>query len=115
MTRPAESTIEVATGLSRDGALNTLRASLEPELAEWGADRFGRHPVAMFSQPVVLDSFWDQSWDATVSYCRQAPNPGEAHQRRCAASLGARWHELDTGHYPLLSTPEELGGLILEG
>ena len=48
-------------------------------------------------------------------YCRQAINPGEAHQRRCAEALGARWHELDTGHYPMLSAPDELTELIQSG
>ena len=95
--------------------LETLRASMDPDLAAWAADRFGLHPVAAFNQPVVLDSFWEQSWDTTVIWCRQAPNPGEAHQRRCAEKLGASWHELDTGHYPMLSAPDELTNLILAG
>jgi pimeloyl-ACP methyl ester carboxylesterase len=115
VTRPAEITTEVATGPSHDGALETLSASIEPELATWAADRFGLHPIAVFNEPVILGSFWEQQWDASVIYCLQAPNPGEAHQRRCAKTLGARWHELDTGHYPMLSAPEELTRLILEG
>ena len=115
VTRPPESTTAVASGPAPGGMLATLQESMEPELAEWAADRWGSHPVAVFNQPVVLDSFWDQSWDATVIWCRQAPNPGEAHQRRCAEALSGRWHELDTGHFPMLSTPEELTGLILEG
>ena len=115
VNRPPEITTDVAVGLSRDGALNTLGAGMEPDLAAWAADRFGLYPVAAFNEPVVLASFWDQSWDASVIYCRQSTAPGEAHQRRCAEALGARWHELDTGHYPMLSTPDELAHLILEG
>lgn len=114
VTSPAEVTTELATGPSRDGALQTLSASIEPELAEWAADRFGLHPIAAFYEPVALGSFWDHQWNASVIYCRQAPNPGEAHQRRCAETLDARWHELDTGHYPMLSAPDELTRLILE-
>ena len=106
---------EVATGPAQGSMLETLSASMEPDLAQWAADRFGQHPAAVFNRPVELDSFWDQSWDAAVIWCRQAPNPGEAHQRRCAEKLGARWHELDTGHYPMLSTPDELTRLILDG
>ncbi len=106
---------EVATGPAQGSMLETLSASMEPGLAQWAAERFGQHPAAVFNRPVELDSFWDQSWDAAVIWCRQAPNPGEAHQRRCAEKLGARWHELDTGHYPMLSTPDELTRLILEG
>ena len=115
VTASAAITDDVVTGPAPGGMLEALQASMEPETAAWAAERFGLHPVAAFNKPVVLESFWDQSWDASVIWCRQAPNPGEAHQRRCAESLGARWHELDTGHYPMLSTPDELTQLILEG
>jgi len=106
---------EVATGPAPGAMLEALQASMDADLAAWASERFGLHPVAVFSEPVELDSFWDQSWDATVIWCRQAPNPGEAHQRRCAEHLGARWHEINTGHYPMLSTPDEVTRLILEG
>ena len=36
------------------------------------------------TEPVKLDSFWSQPWKASVIWCRRAPNPGEAHQRRAA-------------------------------
>ena len=45
-------------------------------------------------------------------WCRRAANPGEAHQRRAAERLNARWFELDTGHYPMLSMPDELNALL---
>jgi hypothetical protein len=48
-------------------------------------------------------------------WCRQAQNPGEARQRRAADRLGAKWAELDTGHYPMLSTPTELTALLTAG
>jgi pimeloyl-ACP methyl ester carboxylesterase len=115
VTRPSPISTEVATGRSHEATLEQLLQEFEPELAGWAADRFGLHPIAAFDQPVVLESFWDQSWNASVIWCRQAPNPGEAHQRRCAEALGARWHELDTGHYPMLSAPDELTPLIVEG
>jgi hypothetical protein len=50
-----------------------------------------------------------------VIWCRQAQNPGAAHQRRAADRLGAKWAELDTGHYPMLSTPTELAALLTAG
>jgi pimeloyl-ACP methyl ester carboxylesterase len=59
-----------------------------------------------------LDGFWNQSWKATVIRCRKAVNPPETHQRRTAERLGAAWHEMDTGHYPMLSQPEELTRLL---
>jgi hypothetical protein len=49
-----------------------------------------------------------------VIWCRRAVNPGEAHQRRAADQLKAKWFELDTGHYPMLSTPDELTALLTQ-
>jgi len=106
---------EVATGPAREDRVAKLLRDLDKDTAEWAADRFGLHPIAVFNQGVVLDRFWDQDWDVAVILCRQAENPGEAHQRRTAEKLHARWHELNTGHYPMLSAPDELTRLILEG
>ena len=50
---------------------------------------------------------------ASVVSCTQAVNPPEAHQRRTAQKLGASYDELDTGHYPMLSAPDELTKLLL--
>lgn len=106
---------ETATGPAREERLAKLRRDLDPDTAAWAADRFGMHPIAVFTQPVVLENFWERNWDASVVLCRQAENPGEAHQRRTAEMLGARWHEMDAGHYPMLSAPDALTRLILEG
>ena len=35
-----------------------------------------------------------------------------AHQRRACERLKGRWHELDTGHYPMLTEPAALARLI---
>lgn len=112
--RPSQVSTEVAIGHSQENTLANLRRDLEPEMAAWAADRFGLHPIAAFTQPVILESFWDQRWNVSTIWCRQAENPGELHQRRCADALGARWEELDTGHYPMLSTPDELARLIVQ-
>lgn len=58
-------------------------------------------------------TFWEPAWPAAVIRCRRAANPPEAHQRRTAQRLGDAWHELDTGHYPILSHPQELTRLLL--
>jgi pimeloyl-ACP methyl ester carboxylesterase len=102
-----------ARGPSREDAAGRLFASLDPAMRDWAADRVTLHPAAAYNQPVKLARFWDQKWDADVLYCSRAPNPGEAHIRRAADKLGARWHVIDTGHYPMLSTPDELTRIIL--
>jgi pimeloyl-ACP methyl ester carboxylesterase len=50
-----------------------------------------------------------------VIWCRKSTNPPVAHQRRACETLKGRWHELDTGHYPMLSEPDALSRLIIEG
>jgi len=115
VTRPAPINTEHGLGPTREDALGRLFAGMEPGLAEWAADRITLHPVKVYTQPVKLPTFWSQSWNASVIHCTRAPNPGEPHLRRCAEKLGARWHALDAGHYPMLSAPDELTRLILSG
>lgn len=112
---PAAIENDVCIGPSKEDAAGRLFAGLDPDVKAWAAERTTLHARACFYQPVKLQSFWQSEWDASVIYCRQAPNPGEPHQRRCAEALGARWHEIDTGHYPMLSTPDALADLILNG
>lgn len=115
VTRPAKVENDLAIGPSKEDAAGRLFAGLDPATKAWAAERTTLHPRACFYQPVKLPTFWSGKWDASVIYCRQAENPGEPHQRRCAEALGARWHELDTGHYPMLSTPDALADLIQNG
>jgi pimeloyl-ACP methyl ester carboxylesterase len=115
VTRPAAINTEHGLGPTREDALSRMFVGMDTAVAEWAAVRLTLHPRLAFEQPVKLSSFWDQKWDATVIYCPQAQNPGEPHQRRCAEKLNARWEVIDTGHYPMLSTPDELTQLIAAG
>lgn len=105
----------LASGPSREDAEKRLFVGLDPATMAWALDRYTPHPIGCSETPVVIDQFWDLDWDATVVWCRQAENPGEAHQRRAAAKLKAKWIELDTGHYPMLSMPDELTALLTAG
>ena len=111
--RPTAVTTDLATGPSYEDASNRMFASLTGAMKDWALARYTPHPVAAMAAPVKLDSFWQQTWNASVVYCKQAPNPGLAHQRRAADKLNARWYELDTGHYPMLTEPEALAKLIM--
>ncbi|MSP00356.1 MAG: alpha/beta hydrolase [Acetobacteraceae bacterium] len=113
VNRNAPAPYGLAAGPSREDAANGLFADLEPAMRAWVIDRITPHPVGTSMTPVRLTDFWDKSWDATVIWCKQAANPGEAHQRRAADRLKAKWHELDTGHYPMLTMPDELTRLLL--
>jgi pimeloyl-ACP methyl ester carboxylesterase len=103
----------LARGPTREDALGRLFADLDPKLRTWAADRVTLHPAAIYNRPVKLERFWDETWEADVLYCSRAPNPGEAHIRRAADKLKARWHVIDTGHYPMLSAPDALAAVIL--
>jgi pimeloyl-ACP methyl ester carboxylesterase len=102
-------------GPSREDAANRLFADLEPAMKEWALERYTPHPAGIYTEGVKLEHFWTMPWEASVIWCKRAQNPGEAHQRRTAEKLQAPFMELDTGHYPMLSTPEELTALILKG
>lgn len=113
--RPTAVDTELTTGPSRQDFETRLFASLEPALRQWALERCTPHPVAAMRAPVKLPKFWDQAWNASVIWCKQSANPPVAHQRRTADRLKGRWHELDTGHYPMLSEPEALARLIAQG
>lgn len=112
--RPTAVNTALTSGPSRADAEGRLFAELEPAMRAWALERYTQHPIAPMIEPVKLDSFWQQSWKATVIRCPRSPNPPEAHQRRAAEKLKARYLEIDTGHYPMLSTPDELTRAILD-
>jgi pimeloyl-ACP methyl ester carboxylesterase len=112
--RPAPMKTEVATGPTPDDAEARMFADLEPALRAWALARYTLHPIAAMDAPMELKDFWDRRWRATVIRCRRAANPPEAHQRRTAERLQAPYVELDTGHYPMLSQPDELTRLLLQ-
>ena len=103
---------EITTGPTRADAENRMFAALEPELRAWALARYTPHPVAALEAPMELGTFWQQEWRATVIRCLRAANPPEPHQRRTAEQLKADYHELDTGHYPMLSQPDGLTRLL---
>jgi pimeloyl-ACP methyl ester carboxylesterase len=103
----------LATGPSRADAEQRLFADLDPPTRAWALARYTPHPVAALEAPMPATRFWELPWQASVIRCRRAVNPPEAHQRRTAERLRAAWHELDTGHYPMLSEPEALTRLLL--
>ncbi len=113
--QPAAVNTALARGPTREDAAGRLFASLDPAMRDWAADRMTLHPIGCFNQPVKLEKFWDMPWKASVLYCSGAPNPGEAHIKRSADRLKAKYHVIKTGHYPMLSTPDELTQIILEG
>ena len=105
---------DLSRGPSREDAAKRLFAELEPSLREWALQRYTLHPIEASEAPDQLDLFWSQEWpDTRVIRCNLSVNPPESHQRRTAERLKASWHELDAGHYPMLSHPKELAQLLI--
>ena len=106
---------EITTAITPADAQNRLFKEFDPELRAWALARVTPHPLAALEAPMDPTTFWSQTWPGTVVIrCRQAANPPEHHQRRTAERLKAAYHELDTGHYPMLSLPDELCALMTE-
>jgi len=112
LTRRNAVTTELGTGPSMEDARDRLFAELDERTRDWALERYTPHPVAVMHEPVQLSTFWEQSWQARVIWCRNSQNPPRAHQERVSKLLKADWHELDSGHYPMLQNPEELAALI---
>jgi pimeloyl-ACP methyl ester carboxylesterase len=111
--RPTAVTTDIGTGPSYEDAANRMFISLDEPTKAWALARYTAHPIAAMASPVKLDSFWQQDWNASVIWCQQSVNPPVSHQKRAAETLKARWYELDTGHYPMLTEPKALADLIM--
>jgi pimeloyl-ACP methyl ester carboxylesterase len=114
VSRPAPMKTEVATGPTPQDAEGRMFSDLDPTTRAWALARYTLHPIAAMDAPMQLKDFWQRAWRATVIRCRRAANPPEAHQRRTAERLKAPYLEMDTGHYPMLSQPDELTRLLQE-
>jgi pimeloyl-ACP methyl ester carboxylesterase len=112
VSRPAGLVTALTTAPTRADAEGRMFADLEPATRAWALARYTPHPIAALEAPMELANFWERAWTASVIRCRRARNPPESHQRRTAERLKARYAELDTGHYPMLSQPDELVALL---
>jgi pimeloyl-ACP methyl ester carboxylesterase len=113
VSRPAGEVTATTIAPTRADAEARMFADLAPTLRAWALARYTPHPVAALEAPMEATTFWDRAWTARVIRCRRARNPPpESHQRRTAERLKAPYAELDTGHYPMLSEPDELVRLL---
>ena len=111
VNRPTAVTPHCRSGPSREDS--------ETRLSPISTQRAGRWPLHAASDRGDASAgqarpFWGQAWNASVIWCKRSANP----PRRISAApptLKGRWHELDTGHYPMLTEPEALARLIAEG
>ena len=104
---------DLTKGPSKDDLEQRLFKDLEEDLKQWAITRVTMHPIEASDAPGQLDKFWEQSWDATVVRCKKSVNPSEIHQKNTATTLNASYHELDAGHYPMLTHPSELTEILV--
>jgi|SRR5215470_2999605 len=112
VSRPAGEVTATTIAPTRADAEARMFADLEASLRAWALARYTPHPIAALQAPMEPTTFWERAWTARVIRCRRARNPPESHQRRTAERLNAPYAELDTGHYPMLSQPDELVRLL---
>ncbi len=113
VNRPAANEVtEITTAPTRKDVEGRMFADLEPATRAWALARYTPHPIAALEAPMEPTSFWEGTWKVAVIRCKQARNPPESHQRRTAERLKASFAEMDTGHYPMLSQPDELVRLL---
>jgi pimeloyl-ACP methyl ester carboxylesterase len=114
VSRPNANVVtEMTTAPTRADAEGRMFADLEPATRAWALARYTPHPVDALEAPMAPSNFWERPWKAAVIRCRQARNPPESHQRRTAERLKASYTEMDTGHYPMVSQPDELARLLM--
>jgi len=114
VSRPNANVVtEMTTAPTRADAEGRMFADLEPATRAWVLARYTPHPVDALEAPMAPSNFWERPWKAAVIRCRQARNPPMSHQRRTAERLKASYTEMDTGHYPMVSQPDELARLLM--
>lgn len=101
-------------GLPPEKAREKAYVGLEPELREWALARYTQQPLRPTEQPVDLEEFWSRPWKVDVLRCTGSARPLESHQRRTAELLGGSYREMESGHYPMLTQPDELTAYLLE-
>jgi pimeloyl-ACP methyl ester carboxylesterase len=105
---------ELTTGLPPDEIPAHAFADVAPPaIREWAAARYTPHPLALTEDAVDLREFWSQTWQVDVLRCTQSRVPREDHQRRTAERLGGTYREMDAGHYPMLTHPDEVARYLL--
>jgi pimeloyl-ACP methyl ester carboxylesterase len=112
--RPPYERQNVVYGPPPEGARGVVYADLEPATQEWALERYNQQAIGPTDDPVDLRQFWAGRWQVDVLRCTRSPAPPAVHQQRTAERLGGTYAELDAGHYPMLSHPEEVARYLLE-
>jgi pimeloyl-ACP methyl ester carboxylesterase len=113
-SRPLYNRDDLVYGPRPEDARGRIYADLAPDIEQWALDRYTQQAVRATDDPVDLKEFWSRPWQVDVLRCTRSAAPPEVHQRRTAEKLGGTYAELDAGHYPMLSHPDEVARYLLD-
>jgi pimeloyl-ACP methyl ester carboxylesterase len=104
----------IVYGVPPDQARGRIFEDLPADVQDWALARYTQQPLAVVDDPVDLKEFWSRTWHVDVLRCTRSALPPQVHQQRTADKLGGSYAEIDAGHYPMLSHPEEIAHYLLE-
>jgi pimeloyl-ACP methyl ester carboxylesterase len=104
---------QLVYGPPPDQARGRVYEDLPADVQDWALARYTQQPLAVVDDPVDLKEFWARPWQVDVLRCTRSALPPQAHQQRTADKLGGSYTELDAGHYPMLSHPNEITNYLL--
>jgi pimeloyl-ACP methyl ester carboxylesterase len=113
-SRPPYSRDQVVYGPRPEDARGQVYADLPADVQEWALARYTQQAVRPTDDPVDLKDFWSRTWQVDVLRCTRSSAPPAEHQKRTAEKLGGTYAELDAGHYPMLSNPEEITRYLVD-
>jgi pimeloyl-ACP methyl ester carboxylesterase len=96
-----------------ESARGTIFAGLPSAVENWALARYTQQAIKPTDDAVDLQDFWSRTWQVDVLRCTRSPAPPESHQRRTAERLHGTYTELDAGHYPMLSHPDEVAEYLV--
>jgi len=111
--RPPYDRSDLVYGVLPEQARGRIFEDLPADLQDWALARYTRQPLAVVDEPVDLNEFWSRTWQVDVLRCSRGALPPQVHQQRTAEKLGGAYSEIDAGHYPMLSHPDEIAEYLL--
>jgi pimeloyl-ACP methyl ester carboxylesterase len=95
-------------------AQNSSLAGIDEANLRWFYDKARPHPVGTLRQPLRLERQGTPPFARTYISCtaERVSEPPRAEHARTSPDWG--YHQIDTGHWPMFSTPDRIAALLNE-